>query len=45
MKTARPGIFAAGDAIEKGLRQIVTAESDGAIAAESAARYVRALTR
>ena len=45
MKTACPGIFAAGDAIEKGLRQIVTAESDGALAAESAARYVRALTR
>lgn len=35
-----PGVFAAGDVRAKGLRQVVTAVSDGAIAAESAAAYV-----
>lgn len=40
MKTSVPGIFAAGDITAKKLRQIVTACSDGAIAANSAAKYV-----
>jgi thioredoxin reductase (NADPH) len=40
METSVPGIFAAGDLREKGLRQVVTAVADGAIAAISAARYL-----
>ena len=40
MRTAVKGIFGAGDAIRKNLRQVVTACSDGAIAANTAARYV-----
>ncbi len=43
MKTAVPGIFGAGDITAKKLRQVVTACSDGAIAANSAAKYVEAL--
>ena len=38
--TSVPGVFVAGDVRAKGLRQVVTAVSDGAIAAESAAAYV-----
>jgi thioredoxin reductase (NADPH) len=41
MKTSVPGLFAAGDVIAKTLRQIVTAASDGAIAAGSASKYLR----
>lgn len=40
MATAIPGIFAAGDVIEKELRQVVTATNDGAIAAGSVHRYL-----
>lgn len=40
METNVPGIFAAGDIREKQLRQIVTATSDGSIAAEAASAYV-----
>lgn len=40
MKTSVPGIFAAGDIRAKSLRQIVTAAADGAIAAESARKYI-----
>ncbi|MFH1577169.1 MAG: thioredoxin-disulfide reductase [Candidatus Margulisiibacteriota bacterium] len=40
MKTSATGIFAAGDVRATPLRQIVTAASDGAIAAESARKYI-----
>lgn len=40
MKTNIPGIFAAGDIRLKSLLQIVTAASDGAIAAMSAEHYI-----
>lgn len=43
MKTTVPGIFGAGDINTKYLRQIVTACSDGAIAANSASSYVKSL--
>lgn len=40
MKTKTEGLFAAGDTTRKHLRQIVTACSDGAVAATCAHRYV-----
>lgn len=40
MATSVPGLFVAGDARAKPLRQIVTAASDGAVAATSAAAYL-----
>ena len=40
MMTPVPGIFAAGDVISKELRQVVTAVNDGAIAAQSAFKYI-----
>lgn len=40
MATRVPGLFAAGDVRSKSLRQIVTATSDGAIAATSVAAYL-----
>lgn len=43
MKTRVTGVFGAGDATAKKLRQIVTACNDGAIAANSAAKYVESL--
>lgn len=43
METVIPGLFIAGDVRSKPLRQIVTAASDGAIAAHSAAEYVKSL--
>ena len=43
MQTKIPGIFGAGDITSKFLRQVVTACSDGAIAANSAAKYVETL--
>ena len=39
-KTNLPGVFAAGDVRAKALRQIVTAASDGAVAAHEAAAYL-----
>jgi thioredoxin reductase (NADPH) len=45
MRTKQDGIFAAGDCVSKHLRQIVTATSDGAIAAQEAASYIKALKR
>ncbi len=44
MRTSIPGIFAAGDVRRKSLRQVVTAASDGAVAAVSAEKYLMALT-
>lgn len=41
MKTAIPGVFAAGDSIAKRFRQVTTAVADGTIAALSAAEYLR----
>ena len=40
MATGVSGIFAAGDVIVKELRQVVTATNDGAIAAQSAYKYL-----
>lgn len=40
MRSSLPGVFCAGDAVEKQVRQIVTAASDGAIAAISAEKYL-----
>ncbi len=40
MATSTPGLFAAGDVRAKSLRQVVTAVSDGAIAAMSATKYL-----
>ena len=42
MKTNLPGVFSAGDVNDKPFRQIVTAVADGAIAALSAEKYIRA---
>ncbi len=41
MQTRTSGIFAAGDCRSKSMRQLVTAASDGAIAALSALKYLR----
>lgn len=40
MQTNIPGIYAAGDILSKKLRQVVTAVSDGAIAAWSAEKWI-----
>ena len=40
MKTNIPGVFAAGDVRKKSLRQVVTAASDGAIAATQVEKYL-----
>ena len=41
MKTNVEGVFAAGDIRDKALRQIVTACSDGAIAATECIKYLQ----
>lgn len=41
MKTNIPGVFAAGDCINKRYRQVTTAVADGTIAALSAAEFLR----
>jgi thioredoxin reductase (NADPH) len=43
MATNVPGVYAAGDCRRKSLRQMVTAASDGAIAAVAAEQYIEAL--
>ena len=40
MRTSIPGIFACGDILNKSLRQVVTAAGDGAIAADSARKFI-----
>lgn len=40
LATKIPGIFVAGDVRQKEIRQVVTAASDGAIAAQSAYKYI-----
>lgn len=40
MRTSVPGVFAAGDIREKPLRQIITAVSDGAVAAFMAEKHI-----
>lgn len=42
-KTSLEGVFAAGDIREKPLRQVLTAASDGAVAAYEAAKYIRSM--
>ena len=39
-QTSTPGIFVAGDSRTKNIRQLITASSDGAIAASMAVRYL-----
>lgn len=45
MRTSHEGIFAAGDVRSKQLRQVITAASDGAIAAESTRNYLKELKK
>ncbi len=45
MKTKMEGVFAAGDVRKKTIRQVVTAASDGAIAAQSAFHYIKSLDK
>lgn len=45
METSIPGIYGAGDCISKFLRQISTACSDGAIAAQEVGAYIKKLKR
>ena len=40
METKLPGIYACGDIIQKDVYQIITAESEGAIAATFAKKYI-----
>ena len=43
MRTCLPGVYAAGDVRQKALRQVVTAVSDGAMAAVALESYVKKL--
>ena len=45
METGIPGLYAAGDVRSKSFRQVVTAVSDGAIAANNAAAFVRKIRK
>jgi len=40
METSIPGVYAAGDIRRKYLRQVITASSDGAVAATAAAQFI-----
>jgi thioredoxin reductase (NADPH) len=43
LKTNIEGVFAAGDVIEKSFRQVITAASDGALAAKSVEKFIENL--
>ncbi|HHV82520.1 MAG TPA: thioredoxin-disulfide reductase [Tepidanaerobacter syntrophicus] len=43
LMTNVPGIFAAGDIRQKSLRQVITAASDGAVAAVEAGRFIESM--
>lgn len=43
METTVPGVYGAGDVVTKDLRQVVTACSDGAIAAQVASKYIKTI--
>jgi thioredoxin reductase (NADPH) len=45
MSTSLEGVYAAGDIVQKPLRQIITACADGAVAAESARAYIASKKR
>lgn len=45
MKTNIPGVFAAGDSVQKKYRQVTTAVADGTIAALSAADYINNINK
>ena len=45
MKTNLPGVYAAGDSINKRYRQVTTAVADGTIAALTAAEYINKLKK
>ena len=42
-QTKIPGIYAAGDVIDKNLRQVITACNDGAIAAQHAFHKIKGI--
>ncbi len=45
MATRIPGIYGIGDVLDKELRQIITAASDGSIAAVEASKYINELNK
>jgi len=45
MRTKVPGIFGIGDVLDKELRQIITAASDGTIAAVNVSKYIETLEK
>ena len=45
MRTKVPGIFGIGDVLDKELRQIITAASDGTIAAVNVSKYIEKLEK
>lgn len=45
MRTALSGVFAAGDVRQKAVRQVITAASDGVVAACSAEKYMKSVSQ
>lgn len=45
LETTVPGIFAAGDVINKQIRQVVTATGDGAVAAQNVLKYLETFAK